>query len=364
MNMNNSTQSTNGTSTTPTIFPRSLIIPYSIGLVWSLVGNVLVIAVVYCNQNLRTNINYLIVNMAVSDLLIPLITMPWLISQQLVRPTEWLVEGLFGDALCKLVVYFSNVSPYVSSISLVFIAFQRFIAVVYPTRTQIFSRKTRWVSISVSWFVAMALVTPYFYARRLTHERGYTACGPSWRPAQVIWISVQTVVGFVIPLIVIIILYAIIVYELRQSLKNVIDALEKEAIRLRQIRNKRIFKMSVTIVTMFTICWCPLFVLLLLYFSQFPSSESNINLQLYFILRLMWYLLAAINPCIYFVFLKDFRQGLKRICCRNTALEPISIPAPRSRMNINTNCTRTRPGGDSNQGPTCTPPHHINTTSV
>ncbi|XP_031555982.1 neuropeptide Y receptor type 6-like [Actinia tenebrosa] len=365
--MNNSTQ---GNITSHSTHPNPihiLITLYSILLAWSLLGNVLVIAVVYCNQNLRTNINYLIVNMAVSDLLVPLVAMPWSIWNFATK-SEWLVDGPLGEALCKLFPFLFHISPLVSSISLVIIAFQRFIAVVYRNRRQNLSRKTRWIAIAFPWIVAMAIFSPFFCAYRLINVWGYTKCDYSWSPAfdnwraEMILICIQTAVGFVIPFIIIIILYTIIVYELHKSLYNVMNLMQKETIRSRQRRNRRIFSMLITIVVMFTICWCPLKVCEMLYYSNHHSllsMDHDTFGKMYNSFLYMWLLLAAINPSIYFVFLRDFRQGLKSLCCRKTTAENELIPrrprTPGGDSNQDptcTRCTRTS-GGDSNQDPTC-----------
>ena len=169
-----------------------------------------------------------------------------------------------------------------------------------------------------------------------------------------IFTIIQTAVGFVIPLIVIITLYTITIYKLRQNLNNVMSLIEKEAIRTRQRRNRRIFSMLIIVVGMFIICWCPYVLFRLFQFTENSIFEKTFESMLAFYITFpyMWYVLAAINPCIYFVFLRDFRKGLKILCCRKTttANEPITR-RPRT------------PGGDSNQHTTCTPPH-INTTSV
>ena len=358
MNVNNSTQGNETLAQTTPILFYVLITLDSILLVWSLFANVLVIAVVYCNQNLRTNMNYVIVNMAVSDLLIPLVAVPNDISWMATNG-EWLVDGLLGETLCKLVYFLSELSPFVSSISLVIIAFQRFMAVVYPTRRQILGRKTRWIAISLPWIIVVALFSPYFYIHRLTSEYGYTMCTYTWSPAvdhwtaEVIFYSISMAVGrFAIPLIMIISLYTMIIYQLRRSLVNVRDMMEEEIIRSRQKKNKKIFSMLITICVLFTICWCPLIAVISLHLVA-PSflSEDSLN-TMHIVFLYTWYFLPAINPCIYFVFLKDFRKGLKNLCCRKTttANEPITR-RPRTR------------GGDSNQNPACTPPH-INTTTV
>ena len=331
MNLSNSSQANETLRITSGPPAHTRIILWSILLVWSLLGNVLVIAVVYCNQNLRTNMNLLIVNMAVSDMIIPLIAMPWMISNETLRPYEWLVDGPLGDALCKLVHFLSEMSPFVSTINLVIIAFQRFIVVVYPHQRNILTSKKRWILISIPWILAMALFSQAFYTFRLTKKWGYTMCDYSWSPAfdyftaHMTFIFVTLIVCFIIPLFVIIISYTIIQYKLRKSLNSVIELIERATIRLRQRINTRLFSMSITVILMLVMGWSPLFVLNLLSLFKHPSITSMNNdgtlAKMRFAIPYMWYLQAAINPCIYFLFLRDFRRGLKRLCCRETVSE-------------------------------------------
>ena len=332
MNTNNSSHTNETLGWSPRQPLHTRIALWSILLVWSLLGNVLVIAVVYCDQRLRTMIsNYLIVSMAVSDMLIPLVAVPYYIARESVRPNEWLVEGPLDEALCKLVPFLFQISPYVSSFNVVIIAFQRFVAIVYPTRMEILTRKTRWILIPFPWILAMALSSPLFYILRLNKEHGYTICDYSWAPAfdpseaHMTYMCIIAIIGFLIPLIAIISLYSIIQYKLRKNLNNVIEALiETQTIRVRQQRNRRIMNMAITIILVFTICWCPLGVLQLMRAADHHlilSMDPYKLEKLFFAFSYLWYLQTAINPCIYFLFLRDFRRGLRKLCCRKTASE-------------------------------------------
>lgn len=86
------------------IFPQdyewALIVAHCIVFVVGLVGNALVCVAVFRNTTMRTVTNYFIVNLAVADFLIILICQPstviWDVTQ------TW----FFGQALCKLVLYF------------------------------------------------------------------------------------------------------------------------------------------------------------------------------------------------------------------------------------------------------------------
>ena len=64
----------------------------------SLMGNFLVVAVFYRNKTLRTPVHYLIVNMAVSDLIIPVVFVPLVIAEQYYDGL-WIFDGVTGTLL-------------------------------------------------------------------------------------------------------------------------------------------------------------------------------------------------------------------------------------------------------------------------
>ena len=72
----------------------------SLILVVSLLGNSLIVLIVYKTPTLRKPINMLIANMAMSDLLYPIF---W-VSARLAEghAGSWLIGGTLGQALCKL----------------------------------------------------------------------------------------------------------------------------------------------------------------------------------------------------------------------------------------------------------------------
>lgn len=81
---------------------------YSLLLVFSLLGNTLIIMVVCRDDKMKTTTNLLIVNMAVSDLLVPIFAMPRANVEIFYGNLRWLIDGAFGEALCKLTAFFSR----------------------------------------------------------------------------------------------------------------------------------------------------------------------------------------------------------------------------------------------------------------
>ena len=142
---------------------------YFIIVLVSLVGNSLVILVFYKNKQLRRSINYYVLNMAVSDLFTLLTIMPGHIVHIISGSTAFMVDTplVLGNILCKLCYFLPDVSLMVSIQSLRLISVDRFIAVVFPLQIKLISPKVRFICISCTWIVAIAVHAPYFNTFKL-----------------------------------------------------------------------------------------------------------------------------------------------------------------------------------------------------
>ena len=126
---------------------------YSSFMVLSLVGNSLLIAVFYRNKSLRTPVHCFIMNMTLSDLIIPIISLPTAI-----------IRLTYHDStiLCKIVSLVGCVSSVVSMSSMVAIAFDRFYAIVFPMKPPLFSQTSCQRVIIITWIVSVAIQGYYF----------------------------------------------------------------------------------------------------------------------------------------------------------------------------------------------------------
>ena len=147
----------------------------------SLARNTVVGLIVYKTKTMRTPINFFIVNMAMSDLLFPIFLIPREI--QLLYMDSWLVSGPLGQALCKLVIFLSDVSLIVSIQSLILIAVDRFGAVVYPLRSPFIGSKMCPFFILATWIVAIAFQSPKLFAFKLFEYPGRLVCEMRWNEA-------------------------------------------------------------------------------------------------------------------------------------------------------------------------------------
>ena len=112
--------------------------------------------IVYKTPNSRKPINYFIANMASSDLLFPIFRVPWRMFY-LHTKDSFLVGGQLGQALCKLLPFFGDVSFVVSIQNLILIAVDRFGAVVFPLRSPLIRSKLCPFFILATWIVAVAV---------------------------------------------------------------------------------------------------------------------------------------------------------------------------------------------------------------
>ncbi|RMX44642.1 hypothetical protein pdam_00002706 [Pocillopora damicornis] len=149
-----------------TVSKAMLTTAYCIILILSLVGNTLIILIVYRNPRMWTASNFLIVNMAASDLLVPFFAVPRMIVEVLVGRERWLIDGTAGLILCKLAYFFQDVSNAVSVQSLIAITADRFYAVMFPLKANAMKSYIRFV-IPAIWLTAFGLHAPYLQVFKL-----------------------------------------------------------------------------------------------------------------------------------------------------------------------------------------------------
>ena len=278
----------------------------------SLAGNTVIGIIVYKTKTMRKPINFLIVNMAISDLLLPIFAIPPEILT--LHTGSWLIGGSLGQALCKLVHFLTDVSTAVSIQSLVLIAVDRFGAVVYPLRSPLISSKLCPFFILATWIVAMAIQSPELVAFKLIDYQGGLLCRLLWNEAFGESSSLEnyfasvTVVFCFIPLVVTAILYTIIYLKLKSQ--KIPGEHSGNAGQQRQQRERNVLKMAIAIVVGFAVCWLPLSIVLLLHFFASNGFQYFFSIQVAVVIARAN---CATNPCTCFLFSSSYRQGLKNL---------------------------------------------------
>ena len=278
--MNTTANGSNSSSCSSLINPESLkvgaTVAYSLILVVSLVGNSLIVLIVYKTPTLRKPINMLIANMAMSDLLYPIFMFPFLLAE--LAFGSWLIGGTLGQALCKIRPFLAEISMVVSIQSLVLITVDRYAAVVVPLRSPLISRKVCRCLIVGTWILAVPFCWPYLFTYNLVEYQEGKRCMNQWevifgeKSSFAIYLLSACILFFYIPFVVLVILYSIILIKLKKQAHPGEQSASAEEQRTR--RNGKVLKMTVAIVVAFFICWIPFSIQLV---TSFFVPENHLD---------------------------------------------------------------------------------------
>ena len=274
---------------------------------------------------MRTTTDYLIVNMAASDLLISAFAVPRELTEIYTGPRRWLVEGAAGLILCKLVYIFQDTSTAVSIQSLVVMAIDRYRGVVFPFRPPIATWKVCKVGIPVIWTVAIGVHSVYFYTVRLMVQDNKTYCTFSWalkfeeQQTQENYFIFISVFLILLPLCVIFSLYALIVLELKRRQR----AGSRASVLSRQRRREdgAIMKKILCIVLLYVLCITPITIAALLFYFVWDWNIPCGMDKLFQAAKFIFYSNASLNPCVYFTLNDKYRKGLKDLLRRKLSFE-------------------------------------------
>ena len=288
----------------------------------SLVGNSLIVTIVYKTPTLRKPINYFIANMAISDLLYPIFWLPLHMSE-LHTNYSWLIGGKFGHALCKLLPFLGDVSTVVSIQNLILIAVDRFGAVVFPLRSPLIRSKLCTFFILATWIVAVVVNLPYSFAFKVVEDSGEMWCCLEWEIAFgeslpfAKFIVAYYSLFIYLPVMLLVTLYSIILIKL----KTQTHPGEQSANNQQQWnrRNRNVLQMSIAIILVFVFCVLPPTVIILIR-EYYWASSWNIPRSFDKYSHVTFYInsaYCAANPIVCFIFSSNYRQGLKRFinCC-------------------------------------------------
>ncbi|NXG60880.1 DRD3 protein, partial [Hemiprocne comata] len=186
---------------------------YCILILAIIFGNVLVCLAVLKERALQTTTNYLVVSLAVADLLVATLVMPWGVYLE-VTGGVW----TFSRICCDIFVTMDVMMCTASILNLCAISIDRYTAVVKPVQYQYSSGQSscRRVSlmIVVVWMLAFAVSCPLLFGFNTTGDP--SVCSIS-NPSFIIYSSL---VSFYLPFMVTLMLYVRIYLVLRQRQKK------------------------------------------------------------------------------------------------------------------------------------------------
>ncbi|XP_043913128.1 probable G-protein coupled receptor 83 [Protopterus annectens] len=316
-------------SQSPTV-QSLLIVAYSVIIVISLFGNILVCHVVIKNKRMHSATSLFIVNLAVADIMITLLNTPFTLVRFV--SSTW----IFGELMCHLSRFVQYCSVHVSVLTLTAIALDRHQVIMHPLKPRMSTVKGV-VCIAVIWVMASCFSLPHaIYYKLQKFEYGNKTvrmiCLPSFpKPPHLYWKDLDLatfVLLYVLPLLVISVTYAVVAKKL--WMRNAIGDITVEQYYAHRRKKKMTLKMLMLVVVVFAVCWFPLNCYIIL----ISSKVINNNNAIYFAFH--WFAMSSTcyNPFIYCWLNENFRSELKSLLCacrrqrtaQSHALQCISPP--------------------------------------
>jgi hypothetical protein len=273
----------------------------------NIIGNALVILSVLRNRWMHTIMNYLLVNLAIADILVGLFLLPRYVFNQLIE----FPGDVRADINCKFFTYgaISWVGLHAQVFTLIVISFERYSAVVHPhrLRNRLTKRKLKIVLVAC-WVYAILFNMPSFMLLEYSYAK--KECVKEWSAlAQKIWSFLWLITCGPIPLVTMGYLYGKVVYDLWFKKKGAHADMSRIAVNKSR---KRVTKMVITIAIIYAICWLPNLIVfnILEYFDNIPSLDL-----LYMLSHLFLLLNSTVNPFVYSIQSRRFRKAMLRTLC-------------------------------------------------
>ncbi|KAM5227028.1 D(2) dopamine receptor isoform 2-T5 [Hipposideros larvatus] len=173
-------------------------------------GNVLVCMAVSREKALQTTTNYLIVSLAVADLLVATLVMPWVLYLEVVG--EWKFSRIHCDIFVTLDVMMCTASI----LNLCAISIDRYTAVAMPMlyNTRYSSKRRVTVMIAIVWVLSFTISCPLLFGLNNPEQSECIIANPAF-------VVYSSVVSFYAPFIVTLLVYIKIYMVLRRRRKRV-----------------------------------------------------------------------------------------------------------------------------------------------
>lgn len=230
----------------------------------------------------------------------------------------WAEQGTagwsYGPAACKITHCFYKINLFSVSLFLACIAVDRYVVIVHPTAALNGQKRRRGVACAVSvavWVLALALAAPELAFATTALQEDHVTCRmvypAHWGPiAKATTLGLQVSVGFFVPLVVMVICYAVI---------------GRRLLLTRSFHRQRPLLVVAAIMVAFVVTQLPHTCVLIaeMVDSQWSVLDCPARLgldQSGLVLRALAYVHPALNPFLYALIGRRFRQELTSLLQR------------------------------------------------
>ena len=305
----------------------------------SLVGNTLVILTILINKPMQTTLNYLLVNLAVADMISALcISIRYVMTPFITYP-----EGEIGRYLCMFLIDgdLAWVSAAESVLCLVYIAVERYFAIVRPLRQRgRFTKRRLKVFIVLGWSFAIFMrVPPSLEARYYHSDLGVCKSNDNVAGNKAVKVHslAWMILAGIVPVSIMVCLYSRLVHHLWFKPVQNLEASQRAALRYR----KQVTTTLITVSIIYAVCWIPILA------GYLVDSWSEEILWMDKTGKVLLAFNCCVNPVLYSMRMKQFRKHLrdmflckKRQRCGGQSAEVCGGLTRRQPINGSETCTQ------------------------
>lgn len=305
-------------------------------LICSTTGNFMATFVICTSRKMRTPSYALILNLSICDLVTPLVSIPFDFAME-----ENNYIWIYGSFMCKFLWPCSTFSSTSAALTLAAISLDRYRLIMHPFKTKLSSKHIKLIIFAIH-LVSLLFVLPYVNALKLQDEY----CNESWPkgfPYRKAYTIALFLIQYSVPLVFMVVMYAMAVKNLRLSTHKMrknsirsyseqrkISRSESDTSKKTKILkaaksfwttpNAKATKMFIVVVAVFAIFMFPNQILWMWLDLGQNASHPYLNL-IKVVCWLFTYTNSVVNPFIYCLYCKDFRNGFKRlflslVCCK------------------------------------------------
>ncbi|XP_078346205.1 galanin receptor type 1-like [Oculina patagonica] len=278
-----------------------LMVIFSLLVVVNLIGNTLVCVVVLRTKSMKIPMNYLLVNLAVADMVFAFFVSP----QYIFRPLFQHPGPPLGDFLCKVATggSLSWIGTSAAVFTLVLIAFERYYSVLFPhsNKGRLTPKKAK-LGILASWLVAIISEIPPLIVMKYSTQRDIcTEQWPDIRYARA-YTLFTLAFDFALPFTLMAVLYGKVIYRLWSR-----NSSSSSHVVLQQ-RRKKVTSLLLIVTVLHGVCLLPDTVTYVLSYFGFKYGSTA-----YKIGTVLVCLNSTVNPFLYSFHSKRFRRALQKL---------------------------------------------------
>uniref|UniRef100_G3NKI8 Neurotensin receptor 1 (high affinity) n=1 Tax=Gasterosteus aculeatus aculeatus TaxID=481459 RepID=G3NKI8_GASAC len=169
-------------------------------------------------QNLQSTVHYHLASLAVSDLLILVLSMPIELYNFIWIHYPW----AFGDAACRGYYFLRDSCSYATALNIASLSVERYMAICHPFKAKsIMSRSRTKKLISAMWLASFALAVPMLFVMGQAVRKGEKICTTIVSPVTIkSVVQVNVLLSFVLPMVVISALNGVIANHLLRMFRE------------------------------------------------------------------------------------------------------------------------------------------------